>query len=181
MQVPPEAAVLPGLPRKPAASHQSATPRAAAPPPEATEIPTTCTPARADHNRRPMPPRPRAGWAIVSPEFAAPRQVDMPIDISKETPFPLTQAPKAQPFKHAGREGGPVSIQKVWRLATKGLRGVKLETILIGGTRCTTLDAIERFIMATQDGTPAPAAARTPTQRAKSHAKAMQRLEQVGI
>ena len=40
-----------------------------------------------------------------------------------------------------------ISTLHRWRL--NGIRGVKLETCLIGGKRCTSLEALQRFITAT--------------------------------
>ncbi len=37
-------------------------------------------------------------------------------------------------------------IATVWRWATRGTRGVKLETILVGSQRFTTKEAIGRFL-----------------------------------
>jgi hypothetical protein len=35
------------------------------------------------------------------------------------------------------------------RWATRGIRGIRLETWMLGGRRCTTRDAVDRFIRAT--------------------------------
>jgi len=65
----------------------------------------------------------------------------MSIDISSETLLSLTDAAKTLP-------GRPhVSSLHRWRL--RGVRGVKLETILIGGRRYTTQEALARFAAAT--------------------------------
>jgi len=55
-------------------------------------------------------------------------------------------------------------IATVWRWMGRGVRGVKLETVLIGGKRFTSADAIQRFIddsTAAADGRPTPKAKRT--------------------
>src|SRR5262245_57064997 len=39
----------------------------------------------------------------------------------------------------------PVAPSTIWRWATVGLRGGKLETVQVGGTTCTSAEALERF------------------------------------
>ncbi len=41
-----------------------------------------------------------------------------------------------------------VAIQTLHRWATKGCSGVVLETIFVGGSRCTSVDALQRFFEA---------------------------------
>ena len=54
-------------------------------------------------------------------------------------------------FATAAREfpGGPVHVTTLQRWRSHGIRGVRLETILRGGARYTSREAIERFINAT--------------------------------
>ena len=68
----------------------------------------------------------------------------MPIDLTKEVVFPLTQASDrvAVPARRRGRK--PVAA--TWfRWAKDGMRGVVLETIQVGGTKCTSAEAAQRF------------------------------------
>ena len=61
---------------------------------------------------------------------------------------------------------GRPHTSSLYRWHRKGVRGIKLETWLVGGRRYTTLDALEQFIAATTaaaDGEPAPT--RTTRQR----------------
>ena len=59
------------------------------------------------------------------------------IDIQKERVVLLSDAPKAVP-------GRPhISTLQRWRL--RGIHGVKLETILCGGKRYTSHEALQRF------------------------------------
>ncbi len=44
---------------------------------------------------------------------------------------------------------GRVDVSTVWRWAQRGVRGVKLETVTIGGKRMTSRQAVSRFIAAT--------------------------------
>jgi hypothetical protein len=57
--------------------------------------------------------------------------------------------PLAQMARSLGRlrDERPVSPSTLWRWASRGLRGVRLEIVRIGGTACTTPDAIRRFLV----------------------------------
>ena len=70
------------------------------------------------------------------------------IDLNQETPITLSKAARNVP-------GGSVATSTVYRWHQKGVRGVRLETFLRGGTRMTTQEAIQRFfsrITAIADG-----------------------------
>ena len=85
----------------------------------------------------------------------------MAIDISCETLLSLPDAARALPKRPH------ISTLHRWRL--RGVRGVKLETCLIGGRRYTSREAVERFSTATTaaaNGEPLPV--RTPRQRQRS-------------
>jgi hypothetical protein len=56
--------------------------------------------------------------------------------------FPISEVPNRIPKTSRGQE---VSIATVLRWSTKGLKGIRLETIRIGATRCTWDDALWRF------------------------------------
>jgi hypothetical protein len=71
----------------------------------------------------------------------------MPIDIRSEEIFTLTAATKLPCFRNR-RAGKRINVSTIWRWATVGVRGVKLETIMAGGSRATSLEAIERFFEA---------------------------------
>lgn len=76
----------------------------------------------------------------------------MPITLS-ETLLPLAQAAKRLPRLRADR---PVSPCTLWRWATSGLRGVRLETVKVGSVRCTSVEALERFLGALNGRTVRP-------------------------
>ncbi len=67
----------------------------------------------------------------------------------------------------------------LFRWAQKGCRGRRLETILVGGIRYTSREALERFI-ADSSGTPAPILA-TSKQRQRQIATAKAELAKAGI
>lgn len=92
----------------------------------------------------------------------------------RETLLTLTQAAATLPNKpHAS------TIHR-WRL--NGVRGIRLETIMVGGRRYTSREALERFsarLTAAADGEPPPS--RTGKQREKAIAAAETVLEEAGI
>jgi len=45
--------------------------------------------------------------------------------------------------------GCGVNVSTVWRWAKRGVRGIRLETIMIGGIRYTSVEALQRFFAAT--------------------------------
>ena len=63
------------------------------------------------------------------------------IDMERETLVTLTQATGLLPRRRRGR-GAHVST--LYRWATVGLRGVRLEVLRVGGTLCTSREAIQR-------------------------------------
>ena len=62
-----------------------------------------------------------------------------------ETMVTLTQATKMVPSR---RPGKAPEVSTLHRWATRGLRGVRLETIKVGGARMTSREALERFFQA---------------------------------
>jgi hypothetical protein len=63
-------------------------------------------------------------------------------NLSNETLITLREAAKSLPPRRAGR---PVSAGTLFRWATAGLRGVRLEAVQMGGTKCTSKEALFRF------------------------------------
>lgn len=63
------------------------------------------------------------------------------IDISNEQLIPLRDVPRHLPL----RPRGPLHVSAVYRWILRGIRGVRLESIRIGGTAYTSLEALQRF------------------------------------
>ena len=63
------------------------------------------------------------------------------IDLQQETVVPLTEAPEYL-LRHAGHKRSGATL---YRWADRGLRGIRLETLQVGGTLCTSLEALQRF------------------------------------
>ena len=82
----------------------------------------------------------------------------------------------------AKREG--VATPTTWRWAQRGIKGVRLETINVGGRRFTTTEAFARFVEATTaaaQGGQQPPASRTNRQRDAAQAAANRGLAKHGI
>lgn len=77
---------------------------------------------------------------------------------------------------------GRPHVSTIWRWVNRGVRGVKLETIMVGGRRFTSREALERFnqrITAVTAGEPLPV--RTTRQRARDIDQARRDLAEAGI
>jgi hypothetical protein len=64
------------------------------------------------------------------------------IDVARESVFSFGEA-----ARYVGKLKGtkPIALQTLWRWATRGCSGVVLETIFVGGMRCTSKEALQRF------------------------------------
>ena len=96
------------------------------------------------------------------------------IDIANETVIPIAEAPKHIP--------GRPSLATVWRWVLNGTRAGKLESVLVGGRRFTSLESIQRFAQqstAAADGDTPPA--RTSRQQERAITTAERECEQAGI
>ncbi len=64
------------------------------------------------------------------------------IDIDKGTLVSLRQVPRHLPPRANGKR---VHISAVYRWASRGVKGVVLESVKLGGTTYTTIEALQRF------------------------------------
>ena len=67
------------------------------------------------------------------------------IDPNSETPISLTEAAKPLPARRGGKRP---HVSCLYRWTTTGCKGVILESIQVGGTRCTSKEALARFFKA---------------------------------
>ena len=65
-------------------------------------------------------------------------------DPSIETPIRLQEVPRLK-WLPGRRAGSSLNVSTVFRWAQRGCRGMRLETIRIGGALCTSEDALKRF------------------------------------
>jgi hypothetical protein len=70
------------------------------------------------------------------------------IDHEVETVLSLTDAAARLPRRRGGKR---VNVATLYRWSTHGCRGVRLETIQIGGTKCTSVEALQRFFLELTD------------------------------
>lgn len=98
------------------------------------------------------------------------------IYIQDEEVVSLTDATKHLPMRRAGKRP---HVATLYRWAQNGVRGIRLETIQVGGTLCTSLEALQRFFnrLSGDDSTP-PQTMRT---RKREIAKADRELAEAGI
>jgi hypothetical protein len=64
------------------------------------------------------------------------------IDSQSEHVISFAQAGEESPRRRRGRK---IHISCFYRWSTVGCRGIVLETIQVGGTRCTSREALQRF------------------------------------
>ena len=100
------------------------------------------------------------------------------IDVTKEDMFPFQKVP-SWCEKHIGKRVHPSTAHR-WRI--RGVRGVKLESVLAGGARCTSHEAMLRFLKnstAAADGEPLEVSSPVVDQREIEEAEKL--LNQEGI
>jgi hypothetical protein len=66
----------------------------------------------------------------------------MTIEIGQESILTLQEAAKLLPRRRAGRKP---HVSTLYRWASRGLKGAVLETVQVGGTTCTSREALQRF------------------------------------
>lgn len=95
------------------------------------------------------------------------------IDLERETLLPLREVPKRLPPRPNSKR---LHISAVYRWVQRGVRGVVLETVRVGGTTYTSVEALQRFAEAQSRGSlPAPAAPQ-PQARQRAIASASERV-----
>jgi hypothetical protein len=105
------------------------------------------------------------------------------IDSASETLMSLAQAANALPRR---RRGCKVHVSCLYRWTKVGCRGIVLESLQIGGTRCTSQQALQRFferlsalVHTGADASPG-VGHRTLAQRNRAAAEAGRRLIEAG-
>lgn len=85
------------------------------------------------------------------------------IDLQWESVLTLKNAARIIPPRRAGRK---TSTSCLYRWTSVGCRGVILESIQVGGTRCTSSEALARFFSQLSGTRTSKAGARKPTSTA---------------
>jgi hypothetical protein len=75
------------------------------------------------------------------------------IDIRRESILTLSEAARhpSLPRRRHGQTPHPATL---FRWAQRGIRGIRLETIRIGGSLCTSVEALQRFFEELTEGSP---------------------------
>lgn len=99
------------------------------------------------------------------------------LDVLNEQLISLTEAAKLLPGR---RQGKRPHVSCVYRWTKSGCRGVVLESVQIGGTRCTSREALSRFIANLTAANDTIAMAPVPS-RQPHVARAERKLDQLGL
>jgi hypothetical protein len=83
------------------------------------------------------------------------------IDTSIEEAITLN---RARHLPAVRRNGRAPDLATMYRWVTRGVAGVKLKSVKVGGARCTSEQAVRRFLEQLADPNPAPAGRRTSSQ-----------------
>ena len=105
----------------------------------------------------------------------------MAIDITTETVVSLTEATKHLPERRTRKRA---NVATLYRWTNGGCRGVRLDYLMVGGTRCTSLEALQRFfdaLTAAAEADQPPAPSPLPKSRQRQIEAAERRLAQAGI
>ena len=110
-------------------------------------------------------------------------------DLTNETILTLAQAATKLPSRRAGRKPNASTL---YRWSNSRCKDEVLESLQIGGTRCTRVEALQRFFERLSQRPKSPAGPpwdrpmalfrrqRSAAQRAKASPEAARRLEQLG-
>jgi hypothetical protein len=88
------------------------------------------------------------------------------IDPLTETVLSLAEAAKRLPPRRAGKRP---NLQTLYRWTVQGCRGVVLESVQIGGSRMTSLQALRRFFSRLTEQAAAPCPVTTKTADSRRH------------
>jgi hypothetical protein len=103
----------------------------------------------------------------------------MAIDPTNETLVSLADAARLLPRRRGGRK---VHTSTCYRWTVSGCKGVLLESVQIGGTRCTSKEALARFFQRlTEANASTRESPRSPARRRRAAEQAEQQLEREGV
>lgn len=101
----------------------------------------------------------------------------MSIDSKSENLISLNEAAKLLPKRRGGKRP---HITCLYRWTTHGCRGVLLESIQVGATRCTSKEALDRFFQALSLEVETVPRARSRQAQNRAAKEAIERLEKAG-
>jgi hypothetical protein len=91
------------------------------------------------------------------------------IDLANETLISLADVPDHLPLRRGGKRP---HVSCIYRWVQRGCRGIRLEVLQVGGTKCTSLQALQRFFDRLSAGSQYVTKNRTPKQRRRVAEKA---------
>lgn len=101
----------------------------------------------------------------------------MAIDPLSETLLSLTDAARSLPARRGGKKP---HVSAMYRWTKTGCKGIILESLQVGGTRCTSREALARFFEALTYGADRPTV-RSPLKRHRAAELAARTLEAEGV
>lgn len=102
----------------------------------------------------------------------------MAIDLTKEKLISFREAVELLPRRRKGRK---VHVATLYRWALHGLRGVRLETLQVGGSRATTIEALQRFFRRLEEQPKDGTSPRSFAKRIRDSERAVQELARDGM
>jgi hypothetical protein len=105
------------------------------------------------------------------------------IDTQSEAILSLSQAADELPRRRRGRK---THVSTLFRWSSAGCKGIVLETIQVGGTRCTSREALQRFFERLTEprtvgaGSATPGNLRSAVRRRRDSERAGAELESLG-
>lgn len=102
----------------------------------------------------------------------------MPIDAISETVISLVDATKLLPARRSGKRP---HISCLYRWTSSGCRGVILESLQVGGTRCTSHEALARFFERLTHTEGEPVSVRSVAERRRASEQVAAELARYGI
>lgn len=100
------------------------------------------------------------------------------IDIASETVVTLTQATGHVPAR--GKRKKP-AVSTLHRWALRGVKGIRLETLMVGATRCTSIEAIQRFCERVTEAVDGPTLSASPRSDDHGTERVERELDAAGI
>jgi hypothetical protein len=99
------------------------------------------------------------------------------IDIKAETLIPFAQAADELPRRRRGRK---TNVSTLYRWSQAGCRGVVLESLQCGATRCTSKEALQRFFERLSQAQAKVGRESASAPRRRSHFRRRRESEQAG-
>jgi hypothetical protein len=100
------------------------------------------------------------------------------LDLGTEHILRLAEATQHLPLRRRGKQTHPATL---YRWAKYGVRGIRLETIRVGGTLCTSLEALQRFCDRLTGDEVVTIPSKTPTVGSRVSRRTRQVLDRLGF